>query len=311
MGISFETIELIIALKEHKSLSKTAQSLFISEPALSKKIKNTEEELGYRLVNRTPSGSTLTQPAKLLAEQGQTLIQMRDKLLLDMKAAADMAAAPARQLSLGIASCYAETLLPRFLPAFIKAYPDIKVDVYSTRTDILEKKCVAGEIDLIVTQTEPRNEMLEYYPLMTEETVIYLPASFAENPRLGRYIAKGKMPLRLLKNFPHAEVQGHVRFLDFVEPFYKEAKFNPNTIYRTENWSSVMQLIAQNLCYTVMLDVFDPKSDLVKKVRIDSKFSPYRTLALAHSKKRLLTGEWEVFIKLAQRLLSPSLKPAE
>lgn len=308
MSISFETIELVIALQKQKSLSKVAQSLFISEPALSKKIKKIEEELGYRLVNRSANGSTLTHPAKLLAERGMALINMRDALLLEMKDAADKVAAPVKRLSLGIASCYAETVLPRFLPAFIKAYPDIKVDVYSTRTDILEKKCVAGEIDLIVTQTEPSNEMLEYYPLMTEETVIYVPASFADDPKLGRYIAKGKMPLRLLKAYPHAEVQGHVRFRDFVEPFYKEAKFTPNTIYRTENWSSVMQLVAQSLCYSVMPDVFDPKSELIKRVRIDSKFSPYRTLTLAYSKKRLPSVEWEAFIGLAQKLLSPSLK---
>ena len=304
MSISFQTIEWVIALQRLKSISKTAQSLYISEPALSKKIKKTEDELGYALIERTNNGCMLTNAGAILAEQGKELLKRRDAILSEMEKSAASRTKQTSVLRLGIANCYAETILPKFLPEFVMQHPDVKVELLINRTDILERMCIDGQVDLIVTQMESNDYRLEYAPIMKEETVLYIPAKYTEIPELSDAIAAGVMPLNLLKNYPHAEVQGHARFISFAEPLYAEAEFKPQTVFRSESWPTILTLIEQGMCYTVMPDIFAVSPELVRMVHIQSKLPTHRTIALAWQTQKELPAQFQQFIRLTQELLS-------
>ena len=112
------------------------------------------------------------------------------------------------------------------------------------------------------------------------------------------------MPLNLLKNYPHAEVQGHARFISFAEPLYAEAEFKPQTVFRSESWPTILTLIEQGMCYTVMPDIFAVSPELVRMVHIQSKLPTHRTIALAWQTQKELPAQFQQFIRLTQELLS-------
>ena len=274
-------IEVILLLRQYRSISKVAVNLYISEPALSKQIRNFEKEIGCTLIRRTSSGVSLTRAGEVLADRGKDFLHERDEILKEVRRASQKSEDPATVLKVGAAQCYSETLLPRFLPRFMLEHPDIKTEVINERTDELEKMCVEGVVDLVLTQKEFCDPRLRTVDLQMENTVLYMPVTYLENAAVREAYDQGSIPLILLKNYPHAEILGHDRFQTFVQPLYKEAGFHPNTVYWSENWGTVVPLLAQGLCYTVMPNVFKAPREHVVTVPIKSRYNTVRTLAFA------------------------------
>lgn len=303
MSFSFRTIELVIALKNCRSLSKAAQTLYVSEPVLSKQITRMEKELGFSLIQRGSSGCSLTKAGEILVENGERLLKERDEILKEMK----KAAAPhpvARPLRLGSANCYVESILPGVLFQYMRQFPETKVELLENRTDILEKMCAEGSVDLILTQTEPANPQLEYESVMREETVLYIPAGYEKNDGLREAVQEGRIFLSQLKDYPYAQLQGHLRFQSFIEPLFKESDFSPRTVFQSESWTAVLDLIKQGVCYTVIPMIFKVPKDQVKILRIKSSLPTTRTLAMAYKAGNKLPDRWQEFINLARQYLS-------
>ena len=63
-------IEYIIAIAEEKSLSKAAERLYLSQPALSQRLKKLEDELGTQLFTRERDGLTLTDAGRIYINGG-------------------------------------------------------------------------------------------------------------------------------------------------------------------------------------------------------------------------------------------------
>lgn len=73
--MEFKHIEYFITASRHQSMSQAAESLYISQQALSRCIQNLETELGCRLFNRTVKGSTLTAEGQYLYSQFNPLVE--------------------------------------------------------------------------------------------------------------------------------------------------------------------------------------------------------------------------------------------
>ncbi|MEG2708711.1 MAG: LysR family transcriptional regulator, partial [Vagococcus sp.] len=58
--------QVFYEVSQHKSFSKAAKSLYLTQPAVSQSISQLETELDVRLFNRTPQGVMLTEEGKLL-----------------------------------------------------------------------------------------------------------------------------------------------------------------------------------------------------------------------------------------------------
>lgn len=300
MSFSFQTIEIILAIQKHNSISKAAQNLYISEPALSKQIRRIENELGYPLIIRTSTGCSLTKAGLTLAEKGIEILKMRDMLLNEMS---DIAHTNHKVLRFGLANCYSETLLSRFLPFFISQYSDVNVDLIINKTNILEEMCLDGKVDIILTQKEYCDPRLETIELCKEKIVVYLPNSFKKYESLQSSFEKGSISLKLLEEFPNAECQGHKRFESFIQQYFEEIDFNPNIVFRSESWSTILSLIKNDMCYCIMPDIFDIQDDSITKLSIESKYPTARTLALAYQTRNNIPDEWFSFIHTAKKCL--------
>lgn len=295
MEINFQVIELVLAVQKYSSLSKVAQVMCISEPALSKQVKRFENDLGYPLLVRKSNGCELTKVGTLIAEKGIELLKQRDSLLSDIAEVGKLESTQQKVLRFGIANCYAEALLNKFLSKYVSKYPNVKVELVINTTDTLETMCINNELDIILTQKEYCDSRLNCVDLCKEETVVYLPKKYNTNPELKEYFEKGEIPLKVLEPFPMAEGQGHARFQSFTNQYYLEANFKPNIIFQSDSWPTIISLIKNKMCYSVMPDIFDVSDDVVK-LHIQSKYPTSRTLALAYKPRTKLTEEWTRFI---------------
>ena len=112
---------LLQALKRYGSITQAASAMFVSQPAISKRLRLLEEELHTNLVLRTSGGIQLT-PA------GEYLARYADEMLLRLQQVRDdisQLSSGQETLHIGIPSMFSQLVMPDILQAFAKEYPAI------------------------------------------------------------------------------------------------------------------------------------------------------------------------------------------
>ncbi|OWW02397.1 LysR family transcriptional regulator [Rhizobium sp. R72] len=147
-----------------RGFREAARKSGISSSALSDAVKRLEAELGVRLLNRTTR-------SVLPTEAGRTLMERLGPAFSEIASALDQAKSsrdrPAGSLKLNVPASAARLVLPRVVPPFLVAYPDIRLEVVTEESfvDIIESGCDAGiryderlEQDMIAVPIGPRQQ---------------------------------------------------------------------------------------------------------------------------------------------------------
>lgn len=126
MDIDTRLLRYFTAVAEEGHLTRAAARLYISQPALTKQIRQLEQQLGVELFTRTPAGMTLTEPGRIFAEHAPGLLAGWDLMLRATKAGASRAA---RVLRVGFIASAANEFTPAIVAAFRAARPGWQVDM--------------------------------------------------------------------------------------------------------------------------------------------------------------------------------------
>src|SRR6201994_4974370 len=161
-GSEFAELKAFAAVVERASFARAADHLGLSASALSQTIRHLESRLGVRLLNRTTRSVAPT-------EAGTRLLDRLEPALHEVEAALDTVHdfrdRPAGTLRLNVPVSAARLVLPRIVPAFLAAYPEIKLEVIAedSYVDVLAAGCDAGiryderlEQDMIAVPIGPR-----------------------------------------------------------------------------------------------------------------------------------------------------------
>ena len=68
-------LKFLVELKKHKTISETAQSLYVSQPSLSTAIKELEEELGFNIIERSNKGIQFTKRGEIVLKYSRDVMQ--------------------------------------------------------------------------------------------------------------------------------------------------------------------------------------------------------------------------------------------
>ncbi len=151
-NLPIDAIRAFVTAAELGSISTTAEQLGRSQPAISLQIKRLEEILGKELLIRSNrklklshSGEQVYDLCKqLLASNDQVIAQLSDEEL-------------AGQVTLGIPSEFATTLLPNIVGRFAQAYPNVRMEVFSDLSRHLTSESQRGLYDLILALHDKHN----------------------------------------------------------------------------------------------------------------------------------------------------------
>lgn len=124
--MEFKYIEYFLEASRHTSMSKAAESLFISQQALSRCIQNLEEELGCRLFTRTAKGSFLTAEGEYLRDQFEPFIEKYHSL--ENETLSHLSKQP-RKVTFASAPLIFGVLDTEILIDFQKQYPKFELDM--------------------------------------------------------------------------------------------------------------------------------------------------------------------------------------
>ncbi|MBI4922613.1 MAG: LysR family transcriptional regulator [Devosia nanyangense] len=147
MAFTLRQLQYFIAVAEEGTVSGAAQSLSISQSAVTDAIKELESDLGVALFERHRRGLSIT-------HKGHQFFRHANRILADVQDArrsfAGEDSAPPSHLHLGVTSLVAGYVLSDLLARFRRAYPAADVSAIEDNGDYLEHLLIGGELDVAV-----------------------------------------------------------------------------------------------------------------------------------------------------------------
>jgi len=154
------SVKGLMAAIEEGSLRSAARRLEISQPALSKLVRELELELGAPLLMRTTSGVTPTAQGRVVYEHSvKALREFEDAAHAVRRLGGDMVG----QLHIGAVPLAVMLLIPETLRTFSQSYPDVQIRVSEELYVAQLQRLRSGEVDLMVGGVPadlPRNEFV-------------------------------------------------------------------------------------------------------------------------------------------------------
>ncbi len=169
---------VFLAVADTGSISRAAEALFISQPAVSKSIHNLEDELSVRLIERASRGIILTEQGKLLYEHLRPAFESIRTAEDELRQINELGIG---ELRIGASTSLCRNILLSYLADFITKYPHIKVSIncHSTLTTI--RQLEEGRIDLGLICETPIPEQLSYHPLQEIHDIFVVTPSYLDN----------------------------------------------------------------------------------------------------------------------------------
>ncbi len=139
----------LLAVAEHGAISEAAVAIGLSQPALSRRIHQLEEELGGELLRRSGRGVVLTELGRLAVAEGGVLVERYERLKRDIAQHRDLEAGSVR---IGGGATAVSQLLPRAIAAFLRSHPQVRFEVREEGSRDVESSVLDERVELgIVT----------------------------------------------------------------------------------------------------------------------------------------------------------------
>lgn len=162
------------------NLSKAAEELLVSQPAVTKQIKSLETELGIKLFERSKNGVSLTRGGKIVLEHATQILSQYGKLKNDISLLSEQLTG---ELTLGASTTIAQYVLPPLLARFQRANPSLKITLLNENTETIEKLLQNGKINLGIIEGLPKSSSLKY-TLFTKDELVLLTHKSSRYSRL-------------------------------------------------------------------------------------------------------------------------------
>jgi len=167
--MDFRQLKYVVAVAENQGITKAAQSLFVSQPAMSHFIQKTEEELGVNLFDRSTNPLSLTYAGEEYVKSAREMIRIHENLIRKLR---DIGENRQGRLHIGMPKDRAAYMLPLILPEFKNAYPDIEVEVTTDSGEILKDKLEKGRIDFMILPFFLKDSKFEAHKIYEEKLLL-------------------------------------------------------------------------------------------------------------------------------------------
>ena len=154
MNIDFELYRIFYIVANNKNITKASEELNISQPAISKSIKNLEEQLGGKLFIRTKRGVILTDEGKEFYNYIRQAIEYINNAENKFT---DLINLETGCIKIGISTTLTKEFLLPYLEKFHSLYPKIEIQIMTNLTSDLIPKLRNGLIDIVILNLNGKN----------------------------------------------------------------------------------------------------------------------------------------------------------
>lgn len=176
---TLDQLRILKAIAAEGSFKRAADSLYVSQPAVSLQVQNLEKQLDVPLFDRGGRRAQMTEAGYLLLSYGEKIISLCQETC---RAIEDLQNLQGGTLIVGASQTTGTYLLPRMIGMFRQKYPDVSVQLQVHSTRRTAWSVANGQVDLAIIGGEIPTELqdiLEIKPYAEDELALILPATHA------------------------------------------------------------------------------------------------------------------------------------
>jgi DNA-binding transcriptional LysR family regulator len=179
-------LAIFYAVSETSSISRAAERLMVSQPAVSKQLAQLERSLKTLLVDRMPRGVRLTASGELLAGYARRIFSLEEEA---ERAMGELAGVRRGRLCVAATPTIGVYWLPGVLVKYRRAFPGVEMRMEIHRTDTIARLLLEGTVDVGLAESMVEDERIEADVFMTDR-MIAIAARGSAISRKGRVSAE-------------------------------------------------------------------------------------------------------------------------
>lgn len=162
-------LKTFVSVARHRSFTRAAHELFVTQPAVTRHIKELEAQVGASLFDRSRGGITLTKAGEAMLYHAEKILDSYRRMQFDLNL---LTGNFSGELRLGASSTIAQYVLPPYLARFSGRYPEIRTTLDTGNTRQMVQALFSHSIDLALVEGEARHAGIHYQPFMRDELVL-------------------------------------------------------------------------------------------------------------------------------------------
>lgn len=188
--MDFKQIEAFVYVVRHKSFSKAADAIYLTQPTISSHINSLEKELGIKLIDRSAKDIVPTDAGKLFFEHAVSMINQRDLAIFSLN---QYSSTIKGKIEIAASTVPSQIILPQLMKSFIALHQDISFSIIQMDSEEAAEAVLDKRYELGIVGTKPHNSKLSSKKLIDDKLVLV-------TPNTGKYadIQGSSIPLNAL-----------------------------------------------------------------------------------------------------------------
>ncbi len=241
--LEIQQLKYFIAIVEHKGFTRAADKLYITQPMLSRCIKDLEAELNVKLIDRTNKSFILTDAGEVLYQKGMQLLQLYQDLF---RILSDVKSADIGEIRISSPGVLLDMYFPEILIDFRKQNPGIRISIVEEGSAQVAKSVLNGDADMGLVMM-PVNHLceMEVISVINDEVCLMVNKSHA-------FASQQAVNLRQLEDVELATYGESATLYSTLMRMCEDCGFYPTIVYKSLMPMFVREMVANGSCVGVL-----------------------------------------------------------
>jgi DNA-binding transcriptional LysR family regulator len=288
--MELDQLKLFADLVREQSFTKVAEKNFLTQPAVSLRIRNLEEELGTRLLERTTRKVLVTEEGRILYEYARDILSKAEEVKMVLLERQDKIVGSVRLATVHSIGLHE---LPAYLKRYITNYPQVVLHIDYHTGDIVHRMVQDGDVDLgIVAYPEPKPNLV-VLPFLEDELVAICNEEHA-------FAGRETIPLHELHDQPFIAFDEGIPTRKAIDAVLARRHIRVNIKMQCDNIEILKRMVEVGLGVSIV-----PRFSVQNEVEQGllhcltiSDYSFKRPLALIHRKGKSLSRAMQAFVDI-------------
>ncbi|WP_293762242.1 LysR family transcriptional regulator [uncultured Aquitalea sp.] len=237
-----KALRYFVEVVKQQSFTRAAEALFVTQPTISKMVKQLEEELGMPLVLREGRGFRLTDAGKVTYERGLDVLSAMSQLKHEL---ADLAGLGKGELVVGLPPMVGVAFFAPVVGAFRQRYPGIELKMVEDGALAIENSIRGGELEIGVAVLPVDNSIFQQFAVVRDPLCLVAPAG-------SRWQGKSAITLPDIADESFVLYPEDFTLSSRIHHAFREMGKPLNVVGRSAHWDFIVELVTARLGVTLL-----------------------------------------------------------
>ncbi|MEF2094083.1 selenium metabolism-associated LysR family transcriptional regulator [Bacillus sp. CFBP9009] len=167
-----DPLKVFVTVIEQKNFSRAGDILNLSQPGVSLHIRNLENELGTKLIYRSPKQVQITEPGKILYRHAKQMLNHYETAKREINEFNNVVSGT---MKIGASFTIGEYYLPKVLAEFAAQYPMVDIQIIISNSNDVIQGIRSNKLDIGLIEGETEYKDIDVRPFMNDEMIVVVP----------------------------------------------------------------------------------------------------------------------------------------